>query len=171
MATFCWVDLFVCYEIFDMKNVVIIENIRSAYNVGNILRTADGLGFEVILSGYTAHPDDEPKILKTSLGSEKHVNLQQFWNPQEAIDLVKEKWYMVIAAETWDEAISLEVFGQMRKENWSKPLAIIFWNERHGVLPETLAQVDQIVFIPMKGIKESFNVGQSSAIFMRELRS
>ncbi len=154
-----------------MKNLVIIENIRSAYNVGNILRTADGLGFEVVISGYTAHPDDEPKILKTSLGSEKHVNLQQFWNAQEAIDHVKGKGYYIIAAETGANAVALETFREgLSKDDAQKPLAIIFWNERHWVLPETLAQVDQIVYIPMQGIKESFNVGQSAAIFMWELR-
>ncbi len=154
-----------------MKNLIIIENIRSAYNVGNILRTADGLGFDVILSGYTAHPKDEPKILKTSLGSENSVNLQQFWNPQEALEYVKKEWYYIIAAETWDTAIPLEQFSnELTERSQSQPLAIIFWNERHGVLSETLEYVDQIVYIPMQGIKESFNVGQSSAIFMRELR-
>ncbi len=154
-----------------MKNLVIIENIRSAYNVGNILRTADGLGFEVVISGYTAHPDDEPKILKTSLGSEKYVNLQQFRNAQEAIDHVKGKGYYIIAAETGANAVALEQFREgLSADDAKKPLAIIFWNERHWVLPETLAQVDQIVYIPMQGIKESFNVWQSAAIFMWELR-
>jgi len=53
--------------------VVILENIRSAYNVGNIIRTADALGWKVWLSGYTPSPEDTPKVKKTSLGAEETV--------------------------------------------------------------------------------------------------
>jgi tRNA G18 (ribose-2'-O)-methylase SpoU len=50
-----------------MKNVVILENIRSAYNVGNIIRTADALGRDVRLTGYSPSPEDTQKVVKTSL--------------------------------------------------------------------------------------------------------
>lgn len=148
-----------------MKDIIVLENIRSAYNVGNVLRTADGLGFDVVLSGYTAHPQDEARILKTSLWSEHQVNLQQFWNPQHALDRLQSAWYIIIAAETGPEALDLP--------DWEIPLdrsvAIVFGNERTGVLSQTLRSVDAIVQIPMVGIKESFNVSQSSAIFMWEV--
>ncbi|MBU0626469.1 hypothetical protein KKG31_03975 [Patescibacteria group bacterium] len=58
--------------LIEMK-VVILENIRSAYNVGNIIRTADALGWQVWLSGYTPSPQDNSKVVKTSLGAELHV--------------------------------------------------------------------------------------------------
>ena len=54
-------------------NVVILENIRSAYNVGNIIRTADALGRDVWLTGYSPSPEDTQKVVKTSLGAEKNV--------------------------------------------------------------------------------------------------
>ncbi len=60
------------------KNIVILENIRSAYNVGNVIRTADALGREVWICGYTPSPLDHPKVKKTSLGAEESVAIQQF---------------------------------------------------------------------------------------------
>jgi len=74
-----------------MKNVVILENIRSAYNVGNIIRTADALGRDVRLSGYTPSPDDTPKVKKTSLGAEETVGLKQFDGTLDAITYAKEQ--------------------------------------------------------------------------------
>jgi len=56
-----------------MHNVVILENIRSAYNVGNVVRTADSLGRDVRIVGYTPSPLTHPKVLKTSLGAEQNV--------------------------------------------------------------------------------------------------
>jgi len=53
--------------------VVLLENIRSAYNVGNIIRTADALGWQVWLSGYSPSPEDNLKVIKTSLGAESNV--------------------------------------------------------------------------------------------------
>ena len=55
------------------RNVVILENIRSAYNVGNVVRTADSLGRDVRIVGYTPSPLDHPKVLKTSLGAEQNI--------------------------------------------------------------------------------------------------
>lgn len=73
---------------------------------------------------------------------------------------------IVIAAELTPQSRSLEELS-FREEN----LAVILGNEVEGVLPSTLTAVDHIVQIPMKGIKESLNVGQSAAIFMREWRN
>jgi len=70
-------------------NVVILENIRSAYNVGNIIRTADALGWQVRLTGYSPSPEDTQKVVKTSLGAEKTVGLKQFGHTLEAIDFAK----------------------------------------------------------------------------------
>jgi tRNA G18 (ribose-2'-O)-methylase SpoU len=74
---------------FDMK-VVILENIRSAYNVGNVIRTADALGWKVRIVGYTPSPVDNPKVRKTSLGAEESVALQQFDFTSHAIQKAKE---------------------------------------------------------------------------------
>ncbi len=146
-------------------NVVILENIRSAYNVGNIVRTADSLGRDVWIVGYTPSPLTHPKVLKTSLGAEQNVGIKQFDFSNEAISYAKSLGMQVIAAELTENAKDLGEF-KTEKDN----IAIIFWNEVEGVLENTLKEVDTVVKIPMQWIKESMNVGQSTAIFMRELR-
>lgn len=144
-------------------NVVILENIRSAYNVGNIIRTADALWWQVRLTWYTPSPTDTQKVVKTSLGAENNVGLKQFGHTPEAIEYAKTQNLLIVAAEITKDAVSLTELSKTEHAG----VAIIFGNEVDGVLDSTLKWVDQIVYIPMQGIKESLNVGQSSAIFMR----
>lgn len=151
-----------------MKNIIILENIRSAYNVGNIIRTADALGRDVAFTGYTPTPANQPKVKKTSLGAEESVGCRAFAESSEAIAELRAEWYQIIAGEITESAISLAEFSKYYDKK--KPLAVLFGNEVVGVESETLQAVDCIVFVPMKGVKESLNVGQSAAIFMRELR-
>lgn len=147
-------------------NIVILENIRSAYNVGNIIRTADSLWWEVWIVGYTPSPVDNPKVCKTSLWAENTVWLRQFDFTIDAIQEAREMWLEIIAAELTENSVSLGEYV-CKSENW---IAVIFGNEVDGVMPKTLKEVDGVVEIPMQWIKESMNVGQSTAIFMRELR-
>jgi len=147
-------------------SVVILENIRSAYNVGNIIRTADALWWDVRLTWYSPSPEDTQKVAKTSLGAENNVGLKQFGHTPEAIQYAKEQWMVVIAAEITKDAIPLDIFSK----NKDTDIAVIFGNEVDGVLDSTLKLVDHVVYIPMKGVKESMNVGQTSAVFMRELQ-
>ena len=146
-------------------NIVILENIRSAYNVGNIIRTADSLWWEVWIVGYTPSPLDNPKVCKTSLWAENTVWLRQFDFTIDAIQEAREMWLEIIAAELTENSVSLGEYV-CKSENW---IAVIFGNEVDGVMPKTLKEVDTVVEIPMQWIKESMNVGQSTAIFMREL--
>ena len=147
-------------------NIVILENIRSAYNVGNIIRTADSLWWEVWIVWYTPSPVDNPKVCKTSLWAENTVWLRQFDFTIDAIQEAREMWLEIIAAELTENSVSLGEYV-CKSENW---IAVIFGNEVDGVIEKTLKEVDGVVEIPMQWIKESMNVGQSTAIFMRELR-
>jgi tRNA G18 (ribose-2'-O)-methylase SpoU len=149
------------------KRVVILENIRSAYNVWNIIRTADSLWWEVWITWYTPSPVDNIKVCKTSLWAEKNVWLKQFDFAIDAILEAKEMWMEIIAAELTEDSISLWDYICV-SEGW---VAVIFWNEVDGVAEKTLKKVDKVVEIPMQWVKESMNVGQSTAIFMRELRN
>jgi 23S rRNA (guanosine2251-2'-O)-methyltransferase len=154
-----------------MKNrVVLLENLRSAYNVGNIIRTADALWWDVWLSGYTPHPDEQSKVKKTSLGAEETVNIKRFDDSQQAIDFVRENDFLVLAGELTDNAISLDL---VKSEEWMVKneinIILVLGNEVDWVLQSTLDVVDKVVYIPMKWVKESLNVGQSAAIFMWEL--
>jgi tRNA G18 (ribose-2'-O)-methylase SpoU len=148
------------------RNIVILENIRSAYNVGNVIRTADSLWWEVWIVWYTPSPVDNPKVCKTSLGAENTVWLRQFDFTIDAIKEAREMWLEIIAAELTENSVSLWDYV-CKSEKW---IAVIFWNEVDGVLDSTLKEMDAVVEIPMQWIKESMNVGQSTAIFMRELR-
>lgn len=154
-----------------MKNrVVLLENLRSAYNVGNIIRTADALWWDVWLSGYTPHPDEQIKVIKTSLWAEKNVWIKRFDNSNQAIEFARENDFFVLAWEITKDAISLDL---VKSEEWivenQGNIVLILWNEVDGVLKSTLDVADRIVYIPMKWVKESLNVGQSAAIFMWEL--
>ena len=86
------------------NRVVILENIRSAYNVGNIIRTADALGWQVWLCGYTPSPTDSQKVVKTSLWAEKNVWLKQFDATFDAIEYAKKRQMTVLAAEVNDHS-------------------------------------------------------------------
>ncbi len=149
-----------------MRNIVILENIRSAYNVWNIIRTADSLWWEVRITWYTPSPLDNLKVCKTSLWAENNVWLKQFDFTIDAIKEAREMWLEIIAAELTENSVSLWEYVN-KSDNW---VAVIFWNEVDGVMEKTLKEVDAVVEIPMQWIKESMNVGQSTAIFMRELR-
>ena len=129
-----------------------------------MIRTADALGWKVWLVGYTPSPIDNPKVRKTSLGAEETTDIQQFNFTADAIKKAKELWLQVIAAEITDDAKQLWIFHSS-----PNAIAVIFWNEVEGVLSQTLSEVDAVVAIPMNGVKESLNIWQSAAIFMREL--
>lgn len=148
-----------------MKNrVVLLENLRSAYNVWNIIRTADALWWDVWLSGYTPHPDEQIKVVKTSLWAETNVWLKRFDNTLEAIEFSRKNDFLVLAWEITQNAVPLNDLWKISDNN----IVLILWNEVDWVLKSTLDVVDNVVFIPMKWLKESINVGQSAAIFMWE---
>ena len=149
------------------RKIVVLENIRSAYNVGNVIRTADSLWWEVWLTGYTPSPLDNPKVKKTSLWAEENVGLRQFDYTEDVIEECKRLNISYIAAEITPTATSLADFSV----DFSWDIAIIFWNEVEWVLPQTLQNVEKVVYIPMQWIKESMNIWQSTAIFMWELRN
>ena len=117
---------------------------------------------------YTPSPFDNSKVSKTSLWAENTVWLQQFDFTVDAIKVAREIWLKVIAAELTEDSVSISDFSSsFQNQEW---IAVIFGNEVDGVMDQTLKSVDAIVKIPMQGTKESMNVGQSTAIFMRELR-
>lgn len=152
-----------------MKKALILENIRSAYNVGNIIRTADALGYDIILAGYSPSPFENPKVVKSSLWAEKSVNIQTFYNPTEAINYAKEEYGYLIWAEITDDAVDIEEWKKLIENQ--DGFAVIFWNEVDWVTIETLEKLDKVFFIPMKWIKESLNVCEAAAIFMYALQS
>lgn len=136
--------------------VIVLENIRSAFNVGSILRTADGLGVKkVLLCGFTPTPE-HPKVLLTALGAEKSVEWQKFAGLVDALDTLTNM--KIFAIETVKGAPSLF------DVNLPKSCAFILGNEKHGLSPEAIRLTDEIIKLPMYGLKNSLNVAVCAAI-------
>src|SRR5688572_33341036 len=106
--------------------ITVLENVRSAYNVGSVFRTADAFLIEAIyLTGYTARPPHK-EIRKTALGAEETVDWIHFANAKEAITVLKQNGYTVFAVEQVENSISLEKFDNQGK------IAVVFGNEVTG---------------------------------------
>jgi tRNA-Thr(GGU) m(6)t(6)A37 methyltransferase TsaA len=143
---------------------VIADNLRSAFNVGALLRTAECFGVEnVSLAGYTPTPDSD-KTARTSLGTEKSVSWSSDPNVHDVIARAKEDGYEVIALETAREAVLLNEFS------WPAKCALLLGNERFGLDRDVLDLADHVVKIPMHGTKNSLNVGIACGIALAEWR-
>lgn len=151
-----------------MKRIV-VENLRSAYNVWNIIRTADALGWWIIFVWYTARPDHK-EVKKTALWAESTVKSIEFNEIQDALYYMNTHW-LLISAEISDNSIDLNtIHAQIKTINKNNgDIFVVVWNEVTGVEKETLQKSDIITYIPMLWVKESLNVGQAAAIIMREL--
>lgn len=157
-----------------MNKVVILDNIRSAHNVGSIFRTSDGAGVEKIyLVGPTPTPVDrfgrtQPEIKKTSLGASEsvaweHVGDAGSKSAEEAIGLLsrlQQEGYLVVAVEQTKDSVLLYDFQVPEK------VAYIFGAEVEGVQPELMKAADQVLEIPMSGMKESLNVSVTAGIVL-----
>ena len=143
---------------------LILHNIRSVYNVGAIFRTADASGIEKIyLTGYTPSPLDRfgrvrKDIMKTALGAEKSVAWECRLSTSEAIAEHVEKGYKIVALEQSLKSIDYKKFKPPEKT------ALIIGEERYGITEDILNQCDEIIEIPMRGIKESLNVSVATGI-------
>jgi 23S rRNA (guanosine2251-2'-O)-methyltransferase len=146
--------------LIDRKIVFILDNVRSASNVGSIFRTADSLGIsEIFLCGICATPPNK-EILKTALGATESVAWQYFENTTLAIDALKLKDYKIIAIEQSIGSTMLDKLTLIESTNY----AFVFGNEVEGVNQEVLNLVDSIIEIPQLGIKKSLNVAVTAGI-------
>jgi len=133
---------------------VLLDNIRSTWNVGSIFRTSDGLGIsKLFLCGITPTPENE-SIRKTALGAEETVAWEYSRNALETADHLKGEGCMLVALEQDPRAVPV---AQFMSSN-SQPVILILGNEVTGVDPGILDICDEIVHIPMHGYKQSFNV-------------
>jgi len=139
---------------------VLLDNIRSAHNVGSIFRSCDAfLIDEIILCGITAKPPNK-EIRKTALGSTDSVKWSYYANIQDAILKLKKEKYQIISVEQADKSTYLENFKIQSEKNY----AIIFGNEINGVNQKVIDLSDDVVEIPQFGTKHSFNVSVSVGI-------
>lgn len=147
-----------------MGIVVVLDNIRSALNVGAILRTADGAGAEkLILCGITPEISHE-KVKKTALGAEEYVKTVRYKDITNALSDLKNEGYTIYAIEQHKESILLNI------ASFSENSALIFGNEISGVSPEALNLSDAVIEIPMFGKKNSLNVATTVGIVLYSIR-
>ena len=143
--------------------IAVLENVRSAYNVGSVFRTADAFLIEAIyLTGYTAKPPHK-EIKKTALGAEETVEWKHFPLAAEAVQHLKHNGYKVYAVEQVENSISLEKFETTDK------VAVIFGNEVSGVEQSTIALCDGTIEIPQLGMKHSLNIATAAGVVLWEL--
>lgn len=142
--------------------VIILENIRSAFNAGSIIRSCECFGAgKLVLAGITPGIDN-PKVLKTAKGTEKYVTIERTRELADTISGLKSRGYIIAGAETGKGSISITDFIMPEKT------AFVFGNEEIGITSDTLKLCDYIVSIKMSGMKNSLNVASAAAVFMYE---
>ena len=135
------------------KMVVLLDNIRSAWNTGSILRSADGFGFsQAYLCGITPTPDHDA-VTKTSLGAEDSVPWSYHKDAVKLVKGLKKMGHAIYALEEHHRATDLSLVPGISQNS-----ILILGNEVVGVDPDLLELCDQIFSIPMRGEKKSFNV-------------
>ncbi len=168
--------VFIVVNYIVMPEIILIaHNIRSTHNIGSIFRTAEGFGVsKIILSGYTPYPKvkNDPRlphiadkitrqIHKTALGAELLVPFEH----HDTLDMgtLDLAGYRIVALEQAKNSTNLR--------NYTPPdkIALLLGEEVHGITPELLAEVDDIIEIPMQGQKESFNVSVAAGIALYAL--
>ena len=141
---------------------ILLENIRSAHNIGSVFRTADSfLINEIILCGISAQPPNKD-IRKTALGSSESVEWKYEKNIEVAIQKLKDEGNKIISIEQTTDSISLENF---KPSNNSK-YAIIFGNEVNGIEQRTIDLSDIAIEIPQYGTKHSLNISVAAGIII-----
>jgi len=145
--------------------IAVLENIRSAYNVGSVFRTSDAFLLEgVYLTGYTAKPPHK-EIKKTALGAEDTVEWKYFTNASEAIEQLRSIGYKVYAVEQVQDSFSLEKTDFDANEK----IAVIFGNEVTGVEQDTILKCDGCIEIPQLGMKHSLNIATAAGVVLWEI--
>ena len=159
--------------------ILVLDNIRSCYNVGAILRTAEGFGVEkVILSGYTPRVHDtnllphlraklDKEIHKTALGAEDMLEIET--SDDIVSDLVRYKrsgWQIVGLENNLKSDKLIRLNDRLLRKRLTNKVVLVLGEEVHGIADEVKNGVDLFIEIPMRGQKESFNVSVAAGIAM-----
>lgn len=133
---------------------IVLDNVRSALNVGSAFRTADSFRADSIhLTGITAQPPHK-EIMKTAIGATASVKWEYHNNSKEAILRLKEAGFSIVGIEQVDQSIALNDFSPQKNER----IAYVFGNEVEGISDEILPLLDIAVEIPQFGTKHSLNI-------------
>ena len=170
-----------------MPLIVVLDDVRSMYNIGSVFRTSDAFRVEAVyLCGITARPP-HPEIHKTALGGEDSVKWRYFATAQEAVEELHRNNYQVYAIEQCEGSTLLQELkienGKLKitelqgnhkvqsskfKDQSSSKYAVVFGNEVKGVHQEVVDQCDGCIEIPQFGTKHSMNVSVTAGIVIWE---
>ncbi len=147
--------------------VVVLDNVRSLYNVGSVFRTADAFRIAgVVLCGITATPPNA-EIHKTALGAEDSVSWRAFADTMEAVRHLREEGYTLLAIEQCEGSTLLGDFVPAAGRKY----AVVLGNEVHGVQQQVIDACDGCLEIPQFGTKHSMNVSVTAGIIIWHLAS
>ena len=142
--------------------IVVLDDVRSMYNVGSVFRTCDAFRVEgVYLCGITCQPPST-EIHKTALGAENSVSWRYFKTALEAIDELKKAGYTVLSVEQVEHSTKLQTFVPQ----WQRKYAVVMGNEVKGVHQEVVDASDGCLEIPQLGTKHSMNVSVTAGIII-----
>lgn len=158
--------------------VLVIHNVRSAHNVGSLLRTAEGLGIETVyITGYSPYPEATAdarlphirqrvakQINKTALGAGEMLSWEHIANVEKCLSGLTDAGFLVTALEQTPQALDLDKYYSDRN------IALVVGNEVSGLDPAILKKIKVHLRIPMLGQKESFNVSAAAAMALYHLR-
>ena len=159
-----------------MEVVLVLHNIRSCYNVGAILRSAEGFGVSsVVLSGYTPRPHDknllphlreklDKEIHKTALGAEDMLKTEVAENLTALLSRLKSQNYQIVGLENNIKQDVCQINDPGLRKKLGQKIVLILGEEVNGIPEELYDLIDLFVEIPMKGQKESFNVSVAAGI-------
>ena len=146
--------------------VLVLDNIRSAHNVGSAFRTADSFKVDkVYLCGICAQPPSA-EIHKSALGAEDSVDWEHFDDTMDAIRRLKAVGYLIVSAEQAVSSVMLDQFKPVAGEKY----AVVFGNEVAGVRQDVVDESDIILEIPQYGTKHSLNVSVSVGVILWHFR-
>ncbi len=142
---------------------IVLDNIRSAYNVGSIFRTADaGAALHMHLCGMTAYPPNI-KLAKTALGAMDYVPWTYYPRTMDCVEALRRERVSIVAIETAPGAVAHTAYP------WPQPVAIVFGHEVRGVAPDVLDAADAAAVIPMSGYKNTINVATAFGVVLFEI--
>lgn len=145
--------------------VVVLDHVRSLYNVGSVFRSSDAFRISgVCLCGITARPP-HPEIHKTALGAEESVDWRYFERTEDAVSWLKEAGYTVLAVEQCEGSTMLQDFRRQPGRKY----AVVFGNEVKGVQQQVVDSCDGCLEIPQYGTKHSLNVSVTAGIVLWHL--
>ena len=152
------------YEGIDRIPVcVVLDCVRSLYNVGSFFRTGDAAGISnLYLTGYTGHPP-HPRLSKTALGAEDNLPWEHHAQAVPLLQTLRQRGFELAAVETSSHAVDLY--------DWQPrfPVCVVFGSEVEGIPAEIGGRCDIDVRIPMLGSKQSLNVAVAGGVVLFEL--